>query len=388
MNICYVASNLDSVHDQKLIGHLEKRGHRLTVVSFNAGTIEETAERRFFHLDMSGMRPVNYLVSFVRLIKIARFLRKVLKQTRPDILHGGQVHSEGLFSSLSWFRPFLLMPWGSDILVYARDSLFYRTIARLALWRASAVMCDCLAVKNGIAAISPSAVKKTEIIYYAGIETEKFNPGVNGSVIRERLGWEDKKVLIMTRSYQPIYGVEYFLHSLPEVIRQVPETRVLMCGEGPLRDRFIEMTGELSIQDHVHFTGWIDNADLPRYLNAADIYVSTSLSDGTSSCLMEALCCGLPVVVSDVPANLEWVADGENGYVVPRKDSRELAQRLITLLSDENLQREFGERNQAIGRERADLNTNLDKLDALYRRLAGTTGEGDTKELKSGENDR
>ena len=59
---------------------------------------------------------------------------------------------------------------------------------------------------------------------------------------------------------------------------------------------------------------------MPAYLNAADIYVSTSLSDGTSLSLLEAMACSLPVVVTDIPANKEWITDGHNGFLCCRKN--------------------------------------------------------------------
>ena len=80
-------------------------------------------------------------------------------------------------------------------------------------------------------------------------------------------------------------------------------------------------------------------------LNAADVYVTTSLSDGTSVSLLEAISCGLPVVVVDAPAYFEWVEDRINGYIIPRRDSTVLAECLIALLQDPIRLREMGQRN-------------------------------------------
>lgn len=370
MKVCYVASNLDSIHDQRLLGKLDERGYKLFVVSFNYTKIEETKNIKFYHYDLGRVRRGNYLMSLVKIYQAARFLKKLLYEIKPDILHGGQVHTDGFYCALANFHPFLLMPWGSDILIYAKKKYSWlRLMTKFALKRADAVMCDCESVKKEIIGMGSSFGAKTEIVYYAGIDLRKFNPAVDGSAVREKLGWKDEKILIMTRNFRPIYAVEYFLRALPQVIQKVSDTRVILCGDGPLKETLVNIVRELSLDSHVAFAGHVPNEELVAYLRAADIYVSTSLSDGTSSCLMEAMACALPVVVSDVPANLEWVEHGRNGFIVPRKDSTVLANSIIELLQDAELRKEFRDRNLVMAQERADLEKNLDKLERIYHRL-------------------
>lgn len=91
-----------------------------------------------------------------------------------------------------------------------------------------------------------------------------------------------------------------------------------------------------------------------KYLNAADVYVSSYLSDGTSICLLEAMACNLLVVVTDVPAILVWVTDGFNCYVVSRGGSEALANRIIQALRNESIRKAFSEKNLQIAHECAD----------------------------------
>ena len=97
---------------------------------------------------------------------------------------------------------------------------------------------------------------------------------------------------------------------------------------------------------------------MPAYLADSDLYVSSSLSDGTSVCLLEAMAAGLPVVVTDVEAILEWVTDGENGLVVPRKDPAALAEAICAMLGDSDLRDTFGRNNYRIAKERASWDDN------------------------------
>jgi D-inositol-3-phosphate glycosyltransferase len=79
--------------------------------------------------------------------------------------------------------------------------------------------------------------------------------------------------------------------------------------------------------------------------------------------------CGSPVVVTDIPAILEWVDDGYNGYVVPRRDSEDLAVKTLELLQDQPLREKMSERNLSIARERADWDKNFRKLECMYDML-------------------
>jgi glycosyltransferase involved in cell wall biosynthesis len=88
---------------------------------------------------------------------------------------------------------------------------------------------------------------------------------------------------------------------------------------------------------HVRFVGAVSHDKVVDYLSAADIYVSTSFSDGTSASLLEAMACSLAPVVTEIDGNKEWVKDGENGLVAPLADSKRLAEKILLLATDHEL---------------------------------------------------
>ena len=108
---------------------------------------------------------------------------------------------------------------------------------------------------------------------------------------------------------------------------------------------------ELGLKDHVYFAGKVNDEKMAECLNAADIYITTSQSDGTSASMLEAMACGLPVIVSNAPAYYEWVEDGVNGFIVPRGDSEALTKHLCVLLSNQKLCSKMGQRNLQIARQ-------------------------------------
>jgi len=106
---------------------------------------------------------------------------------------------------------------------------------------------------------------------------------------------------------------------------------LVLAGGGPAEPRLARMAAALGVADRVRFLGWRD--DVPRLLAAADLFVSPSRSEAFPLAVIEAMASGLPVVVSDIPAHLELVRNGQDGLVFRRGRARDLAN-AITLLCD------------------------------------------------------
>src|SRR5262249_26000514 len=229
------------------------------------------------------------------------------------------VYSSGLIAALTRFRPWLLMPWGSDVQVMPYQSHGRRIAARYILHQPDMITCDCQAVKDAIIRLSGYSADRIVIAPW-GVDLHQFRPTNQFSSIRSQLGSERSKILIVTRQLKSFYGIEYLISAMPLILAAEPQVRLVVCGDGPLETTLRNIVAQLHLESVVHFAGFVANHLLPGYLNAADIYVSPSLEDGSSLSLMEAMACGLPSVVTNIPAVLEWVKHGHNGYVVAKRD--------------------------------------------------------------------
>jgi len=364
MKIAYLSRG-NSVYDRRFLEKMVERGHEPYFISYYPCERVAVNGVKSFHFDYTSM---HYFRRFLSL-QTALHLKKLLNQIQPDVLHTGWVQDHGFIGALSGFRPTLSMPFGSDILINPDLSRSFRWITRFTLRRADMITCDCELVKNKIIELSGYPTEKI-IVFPWGVDLNVFRPLNGTSRVRERLGWKDKKILIMTRSFAiPLYGHEYFINALPVILREVPDGRVILVGSGQLLDQYSARVIKMGLQDKVYFAGWVDEVQMSEYLNAADIYVTTSLSDGTSCSLLEAMACGLPVVVSDAPSYYEWVEDGINGFIVPRKNSDYLAERLIQILADRSLRERMGKENLKIAQKRADWGKNFDILEEIYKEL-------------------
>ncbi|MCX5815366.1 MAG: glycosyltransferase family 4 protein [Proteobacteria bacterium] len=367
MKIAYLSHGL-SVYDHRFLAKMVERGHRAYLLSCWPDKA---------NIDIPGVDHIHYRLSFprVKLLPAILHLRRTLSKIKPDVLHTGFLQHHGFYGALSGFHPVLSMPWGSDVLIVSDASRYERLIAQFTLKRADMITCDCALVKNKIVALTGYPEEKI-VIFPWGIDLTIFKPATKPSALRDNLGWTGKKVLIMTRQFKPIYGIEYFLDALAVVVKAEPDTRVILAGAGPLESEYRRRITELGMNGIVYFPGWLDDAGTSEHLNAADIYITTSLSDGTSASMLEAMACGLPVVVSDAPSYFEWVRDGVNGFIVPRRNVEQIATCLIGLLQDKDLQQEMGTRNLALARERADWERNFDTLEGIYERLVTQRRQG------------
>ena len=301
----------------------------------------------------------------------ALFFRRLIRRTHADLVIGSGVSGTnpyGFCCAFSGYHPFIVLVWGSDILIEARNSLFFRMIARFVLRKADGVIVDS-EVKTR--AVIELGCQKSKIWNFPwGIDLELFGTHVEGASIRKQLGWEENKIVISTRNHVAIYGIEHLIRAIPTVIKAVPEARFLIIGEGPTTNMLKNMTKALGIACYARFIGRVPNHDLSKYLRSADVYVSTSFSDGTSVSLLESMACGLPVVVSDVSGNREWVQNGKNGFLVPIKDSEILAEKLIFFLQNDKARELAGSANLELARAKANWNQNVNVLYSVVEKLA------------------
>ncbi len=137
-------------------------------------------------------------------------------------------------------------------------------------------------------------------------------------------------------------GLDVLLKAAARAFEQLPDWRLAIVGDGPLRDELEALAGELGIASRVDWFGHVDNP-VP-YLRAAQAFVLTSRFEGSPNALLEAMACGLPAVVSDAsPGPLELIGEEHAGLIVPVEDVEATAAAMVRLGTDEALRARLGE---------------------------------------------
>ena len=122
------------------------------------------------------------------------------------------------------------------------------------------------------------------------------------------------------------------IRAFRKVREQLPETALVLIGDGPLKAELIDLAIAEGIADRVLFLG--DRSDIPELLSGLDLFVMSSVTEGYSIALLEACASGLPIVATNVGGNAEIVRDGVNGKLVDERAPVELAQAMVALLAD------------------------------------------------------
>jgi glycosyltransferase involved in cell wall biosynthesis len=296
-------------------------------------------------------------------------VKNMIQQIKPDIVHAHYATQYGFCGAFSGFHPFVLSVWGSDILVDPGKNRAYREMVRYALRHADLITCDGENYSEAFVQFGTD-LEKVKIIYH-GIDTRQFSPTKRDRSVFSDLSVSDTTpVVIFIRGFFSVYDPETLIRSFPSVIREIPEAHFILIGEGDQKQSAINLVHDLGVSSAVSFVGWIPHDRLPEYLASADVYVSTSLSDGGAVVsTLEAMASGLPPVVTDVGDHRIWVQDGKNGFVIPPKDPETLAERIIILLKDRDMRRTFGIHNRAIVEEQGDYYREMAKMEKIYEIL-------------------
>jgi glycosyltransferase involved in cell wall biosynthesis len=313
-----------------------------------------------------GQAPFEW--KFVPALSMA--LRRVLREVKPDVIHGGPVPSVAFLAALSGARPLVSMSWGSDLLHDIDGDRWQRWCARFALQRSQGLVGDCQAVKDKAVSLGFAAEKVS--LFPWGVDLERFSPGENDE-FRERRGWQDAFVLLSLRSWEAIYGVDVVVRAFGRAAQQIPELRLVLLGGGSLAGQIRPLITQNGLDERVFLGGQVKNTDLPGYYRAANLYLSASHSDGSSVSLMEALASGLPALVSDIPGNKEWITPWCEGWLFGDGDVDGLAQGILQAYEHRQKLAEMGLAARRLAEKRADWHKNFQVLLEAYQMAISET---------------
>lgn len=285
-------------------------------------------------------------------------LKRVIRETRPDLVHAGPVQSCAFLTALVGYRPLVCMSWGYDLLMDATKSRLFEWVTRYTLARTAIMVGDCQPVRD--AAIRYGMAADRIVIFPWGVDLKTFRPAESGE------SEDGDFVLLSTRNWEPVYGVDILAKAFVKASHERNGLRLILLGSGSQAGilRSIFLRG--GVNENVDFRGAVPQADLPRYYQMADLYVSASHVDGSSVSLMEALASGKPVVVTDLPGNREWVQPGVQGWLFPDGDVESLADAIVMACDRRRELRDMGRAARELAEQKADWEVNFPKLLQAY----------------------
>jgi glycosyltransferase involved in cell wall biosynthesis len=277
--------------------------------------------------------------------RLARSLKKILSEGSFDIVDAHNVQSRGwVAASLHGLnkRPAFVATVHSSIHQEHRRNLkgvFYQWVERSLLSGYDQVVTVSAYLRSELIGwkLRPERVS----IVPNGVEL-KLATRSEGLETRHELGLApDDCIVGSVGRLEPAKGHLYLLEAIARLLPRWPQTQCVLVGEGRLHKTLLQHAKRLGLNDHVHITGFQN--DIPRFLEAFDIFALPSLTEGIPFALLEACACAKPVVASRVGGVPEVITDGQDGLLVEPGDVAGLAAAINTLLSDRKLSGRLGE---------------------------------------------
>lgn len=296
-------------------------------------------------------------------------LARLIRRHRIDILHAHQ------YTPLTYCAMARLLGAGGFRLVFTEHGRHYpdeRRFKRVAVNRLALIpLCDRItAVGHAVAA----ALTKFEDIpadridvIHNGIDPARLadpDPQQTGEQIRHSLGLAAREtVILQVGSLRPVKDHLTALHALAQLRCMNRRAKLLLAGDGPLRDELIHLCHRLDISDLVLFLG--SRPDVAALWQAADIGLLTSRSEGVSVALLEGMAAGKPIVATDVGGNPEIVLDQVTGLLAPPGRPTAVAQSLARFIDDPSLRLAMGQ----CGAQRVAEHFNQARMHNAYRQM-------------------
>ncbi|MDD2766393.1 MAG: glycosyltransferase family 4 protein [Candidatus Moranbacteria bacterium] len=234
--------------------------------------------------------------------------------------------------------PYIVSLRGADVPGYSeRFTLLYsllRPLTRTIWARASNVVSNSSGLRT--LALETNSFQEISIIPN-GINIAEFKPDTE----KEIDGYV--RILCVSR-LTPRKGINYLIEAMQILLTEDNERKIELwiAGEGDATELLKQQAKELRIEKNVKFFGLVKHDDLARYYKMADIFCLPSLNEGMSNTMLEALASGMPIVATVTGGTEELVGDGENGFYVEQKSSKDLAEKLEKLIGNDDMRKRFG----------------------------------------------
>ena len=258
-------------------------------------------------------------------------------------------------------KPLIVTIHGSDLRMALERPGFLRKIFVFVCHHATHLNCVSNGQKKEMEQLGILSEKIS--IIPMGVEDAFLEKGRN----RKKEGDQKPITILSNRNLLPIYNVSLLIRAIPIVLKEEPETKFLIAGDGAEKEALERKVKNLNINSSVTFLGRVPHEEMPDLLSQADIYVSTSLYDGTSVSLLEAMVAGAFPVVTDIPSNREWITNAENGFLIPIENEDILAMRIVEAIRNKELLIKASEKNRMIIKDKAHWKENIIKMVNIYK---------------------
>jgi len=292
-----------------------------------------------------------------------------LMTSKPDLIHAHWSLPQGLTGIICkkvFGIPCITTVHGSD--VHGLQYPLLKALNRIVINNSDICTANSRASAKKVYTIAGR--EDTQVIPM-GVDTNLFSRSEKVGKIRKKYEI-DGDVLLFAGRLIRVKGLYYLIKALPEVLKQQPKTKLLIVGSGPEKSRLMQLSAELEIINRIVFIDEVLQEDLIPLYSMADILILPSIIDvtgeteGLGVVLLEAMACRVPVIGSNVGGIKDIIIDGETGLISEQKNSDSLAEKILQLLSDEQLRKKVIENGFKLVKEKFAWEAISDRFMNIY----------------------
>jgi glycosyltransferase involved in cell wall biosynthesis len=362
--------------------NLERKGSIVKILSSNI----HAGKKQFNDYEFKGFSGTSRLKAFYDIFNIFSYLKlnELLKEFKPDIIHLHNIFYQVSPSILLLLKNFptvmtvhsyeliclnvlMLFPSDSDNICKTGFSKnchkcignkYYFHKFKFAIYKR---------LLSNVDIFIPNSNFTKDILEKGGIKsTQKIYPGIK---LFEYSKMEKGDNILYTGRLSREKGVEYLLKAMPLIIKEIPTVHLDIVGDGAEKHRLEILTKELNLEKNVTFIGSILYSEVQEYYKKNSIVIVTSIWPEPFGLIgPEAMSVGRPVIGTRVGGIPEWLEDGKTGYLIDPGDPKQIAEKVIKLLSDRRLMEQMG-RKACKNAEHFFIEKHIDKIEKIYEEL-------------------
>lgn len=351
MKICFVGP-ANSSHIIKWCKWFCEHGHEISVISFTSGNIPNVNVNTIdVNVDTNGsdLGKLKYLFT-------GKKIKELIRKLNPDVVSVHYATSYGVAVALGGIENYTLSVWGSDIYDFPNKSPLHRLLLKYSLKKAP----HLLSTSKAMAEEAAKYTQKHFEITPFGVDVDIFNPN-------KRTREKDEGFIVGTvKGLTDKYGIRYIL----EAVKIVKDTtnipiKLRIAGKGIQEEEYKQLAQDMGIADVTTWLGFISQEEAAGEWANMDVAIIPSILESFGVAAVEAEACETAVIISDVPGLMEATNPGVSSKVVPKEDSKAIADVIIELYSDNDLRRKMGEAGRKYVLRKYELNNcfkNIEKI--------------------------
>ena len=232
---------------------------------------------------------------------------------------------------------------------------------------ASKIVVNSEATKNSLLESAPWLNLNRIRVIYHGINPDEFLPEATED-LRNTLGIPLHNPLIGFVGRLNIQkGITYILQAFEKVLKRIPETHLLMVGEGDLKEKIETTAKDKGFSNNIHIVGFRD--DIPNVMRTIDLLILPSVWEGFGIVLIEAMASQKPCITTDISSMPEIVVNGKTGVVVPPKNAGQLSEAIIDLIGNPSKANKMGIQGRKVVEAKFTLKKMIDQYEQLFSEM-------------------